>query len=415
MNRDGFDYLIRKPRSVYHVIRNHFWAWIKYRKAADSARSSLRGQSLKTDGHSPAQKKKIIVVSHSAVRSGAPMLALHIVKELKKQGWEVFTVLLEPGEMTSEFFRETPACWGINRFYLRHWFSELKRKGFKLCLCNSALSGPAAYYAAKNGMKTISLVHELPKVLTIMDAYKKAVQSWRWSDKVIFPSSVVKKAFLGYIKVAADSRAIVMPQGIYHLPARLLSKDDARRRIEKYLGKKLQERLIINIATVSERKGYDLFLRLSVLCPDSSFLWVGIEKNIYYYQCMKKISCGKNYAETGFIRDTDLLYAFYCAADMMILSSREEPMASTVMEALYTGTPVTAFRSSGGVVDIITDGFNGFLVDEVCPEALRDKVYEYYRLAPQERHLMEDNCRRSAAVMNFGTYVDSIIRFFSGS
>ncbi|HVE31923.1 MAG TPA: glycosyltransferase family 4 protein [Gemmatimonadaceae bacterium] len=69
---------------------------------------------------------------------------------------------------------------------------------------------------------------------------------------------------------------------------------------------------------------------------------------------------------TGFRADADALLA---AADVVVLSSREEGMGSVLLDALAFGLPVAATRA-GGIPEVIIDGECGLLADVRDPEGL---------------------------------------------
>ena len=49
--------------------------------------------------------KKILLISHKAERTGAPILLLHLATLLKRQGWEVDFLVKDTGNMLDEFSR----------------------------------------------------------------------------------------------------------------------------------------------------------------------------------------------------------------------------------------------------------------------------------------------------------------------
>ena len=68
----------------------------------------------------------------------------------------------------------------------------------------------------------------------------------------------------------------------------------------------------------------------------------------------------------GFLRDPD---AFFAAADAFLLTSREDPFPSVVLEALDVEVPVIAFADGGGYVELLDRGC-GVLVPDFDPAAM---------------------------------------------
>ena len=73
----------------------------------------------------------------------------------------------------------------------------------------------------------------------------------------------------------------------------------------------------------------------------------------------------------------DRVVELFRAADASILSSSWENFPHTVVEALAVGTPVIA-TTTGGVAEVVTDGFNGLLVPVGDAAALADAVRRYF-------------------------------------
>ena len=72
----------------------------------------------------------------------------------------------------------------------------------------------------------------------------------------------------------------------------------------------------------------------------------------------------------GYRQDADALLA---AADVVVLSSREEGMGSVLLDALLLGKPIAATRA-GGIPEVVTDGETGLLAAVNDPRALGAQI-----------------------------------------
>jgi D-inositol-3-phosphate glycosyltransferase len=72
-------------------------------------------------------------------------------------------------------------------------------------------------------------------------------------------------------------------------------------------------------------------------------------------------------------KDQEILPAYYAAADMVIMPSHYESFGMVGLEAMAMGTPVIASRV-GGLVHLVQDGLNGYLVPPRTPEALAERI-----------------------------------------
>jgi len=80
------------------------------------------------------------------------------------------------------------------------------------------------------------------------------------------------------------------------------------------------------------------------------------------------------------INVADYLYL----ADSLILSSTKEGMPLVALEAMSMGTPVIS-TPTGGIVDIIQPGINGFLSSGFRPEDLEREVISFIKSTPQAK------------------------------
>lgn len=75
----------------------------------------------------------------------------------------------------------------------------------------------------------------------------------------------------------------------------------------------------------------------------------------------------------GSIKSEAEISLVYSAADIYLLPSREDNLPNVMLESLAVGTPVVGFKI-GGLQDLITNGENGFLAEEITLESLRNAL-----------------------------------------
>lgn len=87
------------------------------------------------------------------------------------------------------------------------------------------------------------------------------------------------------------------------------------------------------------------------------------------------------------------LYSYYCASDLFIFPSREEPLGLVGIEAMASGTIVIG-SAVGGIKEVIVDGINGFLFTPNTPSSLAEKIYAVYTKKHDQRFL-EANMKKT--------------------
>jgi glycosyltransferase involved in cell wall biosynthesis len=80
--------------------------------------------------------------------------------------------------------------------------------------------------------------------------------------------------------------------------------------------------------------------------------------------------------ELGPIYDERMMSVAYSAADVFVIPSLMDNMPNTVLESLMCGTPVIGFPV-GGIPDMIQDGINGFITDEISVSSLVKTINKF--------------------------------------
>lgn len=353
-------------------------------------------------------KKSILLVTADAFRGGAPVLLLHIAKELKLMGWQVVLVSKYYGELLPEFaeYSTVKVCstiWDFKRF-----LNDFSKSGkFELCMCNSVLTADYIQPARDKGIDVEVLIHEMPQLIHEFKAERLAYKAATQADVLIFPSSFVKKAFETIEPIRCP--IVIKPQGLYlfNKPDERFDQSAIRTWFNKVYHVDLKDEIVLNVASSDYRKGFDIFVDAAAKDASRTYIWVGYAKDEYTERVLKK-NTPQNLCLIGYIHDKEELKKIYEMADFFLLTSREEPLGSVVIESFSVGLPVVAFNNCGGYVDLVINEETGLLVDSIKSEALIQAINQI-SMNKNLYERMRMNCINRVEKMSFSDYVSTLV------
>ena len=111
----------------------------------------------------------------------------------------------------------------------------------------------------------------------------------------------------------------------------------------------------------------------------------------------------------------DQKYAHMKSAAIFVHPSTKESGGSlTLLEAQACGTPVMIYNADQGIDrSFVSEGKTGWIVDPVAPEALAACIAGIFDEGKFKHRSMEDDCRKAAAVYDWGVIADSYHKLFS--
>lgn len=118
----------------------------------------------------------------------------------------------------------------------------------------------------------------------------------------------------------------------------------------------------------SYRKGFDIIEGVINELNIDNILFVAIGT--------PPINQHKNIRYLGSINNPNKMAEIYNASDAFLLPSREDNLPNTMVESLLCGTPVIA-SNIGGMSEVIKNGENGFLIDEIAVKAFKDVILKF--------------------------------------
>lgn len=295
-----------------------------------------------------SKRYTIAYVGHDAHKHGAQLLSLNIVKQLHDFGVHVVMFLLEGGSLVDDYRKyadvvilddETDIVSDIN-------LKKLNNLDVKSVITNTVVTGKAASLLKNKGFNVLSLVHELPKLITEYGLESNVESLCRDIDNIYVAADAVKNGLAQFCPLA-NEKVVVQPQGLYQK----LAVEKGRDKVFQELGVPLGNSLVVGTGYADKRKGFDIFLKQASLCSTGNqrltFLWVG---DISPEFSSLISDAPKNFLHKSFTKD---VIDYVAASDIYFLSSREDPFPSSALEALGLGLPVVAIKSGGGVSDLI--------------------------------------------------------------
>ncbi|MCO1360003.1 glycoside hydrolase family 99-like domain-containing protein [Burkholderia multivorans] len=307
--------------------------------------------------------RRVLVVSHDAYAHGAQLLALNLVKTLAVDfGVEVETVLLGEGPLKSEFER-----WGAvhdlagidpEGEVAKALTGRLVQRGFCAAICNTTVSGLFAGTLSRAGVNCVALVHELQGMLTKYGLQRHAAEISQHAKSVVFPAEMVQRSFTQF-SALDKQQTHVRPQGLYKRNQMRGDIARARSALRERLHLPGDAKIVLGVGYADFRKGVDLYAQVAAGLADRKdtyFVWVGHWESAAKAaadEIVLKSGLHNKVVFTGLDVDTDLYYA---GADVLALTSREDPFPSVVLEALEVGVPVVAFDGASGSCELLKRG-----------------------------------------------------------
>ncbi len=336
---------------------------------------------------------KILLVSHSACRTGAPHCLLRLAQGLSRSPeLECWVVLQRGGELQADFARVAPTLdasrlpeMGISIAEAPGVIAALFRGHASrgIAVCNTiAVSGYHAALAAC-GIPILSWIHELPTMIDLFGGSLAVQRVKAASREIVVPAEAVRATWIRRFEVE-PGRIQTIHNGV-DPRSDGLDRESLRRRVRKELGVPDDGFIVLGCGTVDIRKGADLFAQVArklLAHPDARgiaartwFVWVGDSAFPDLPRWLAHDADIEGYEDrlvfTGLRSDTA---PYFAAADVFALTSREDPCPFSNLEAMESGLPVVVFEGAGGAPDVIRDA--GIAVPYLDVDAMTGAVIE---------------------------------------
>lgn len=372
----------------------------------------------------------ILVVSHEASRTGAPILALNLVQRLMER-YNVVVLLLGAGELRANFYRTgamvtTAGHLRIAPALARFLVNRLCRNvRFKFALVNSVESAVILPALRKNSVRTVTLIHEFASYTRPRRVFEDAL---KWSDELVFSTKLTWESALHEYPDLTGRSAHIVPQGRCVVPPRNESMEqynNERIHISRLMRSKASENdsvIILGAGSVILRKGVDKFIECAahVVRAHSGrkcrFIWIGNgfspDTDIgYSVYLADQIHRAELQGYVSFIEETAAIEAAYEEADLFLLSSRLDPLPNVAIDALGMGVPVLCFDKATGIADFLNEnGLGDYCIAEYLDSSDMAKKILALVASPILRSQIGDRSREaSMAYFDMASYVSKMV------
>lgn len=326
-------------------------------------------------GHLAEQRATVLVVSHDASRTGAPILALNICQRIRDR-YNVVALLLGGGELVANFEKECDVVIGPFEQLRNHFIAStalsklLQDVKLEFAIVNSIESRHVLQSLARLFVPTLMLIHEFASYTRPRHAILEAAL---WASKIIFSAVVVADNAQHECRALQSSAPTVIPQGRSQIPVPVCSPEEYA--YEKAKVKDLIRPtslkdgtvIILGAGTVQLRKGVDLFLacasRVRELSPRHPFrfVWVGHgfapDHDVSYSVYLQDQYNRSDLAEISeFVDELTHIEMAYELTDILFISSRLDPLPNVAIDAMAYEIPVVCFDRATGIADALHDG-----------------------------------------------------------
>ena len=367
------------------------------------------GRAIAGHADLPA-RLRLLLVGHDAFPAGAQLLLLSLGRHLASvSGVEVAFLLLGDGALAEDYRAVAPTTVAAPTD-LPRLARRFRAEGFAAALVNSAASARACSPMAASGLRCVLMVHELPRLLHERNLLGPAREALAVCSHVIFAAPFIRDRFAEHVPLT-DARAVVLPQGLYR-PVRPLAGARDRAALRDALGVPFDALLAMGLGYADLRKGFDLFLQVWRLAHAAGaamhLVWIGdIDPSVQAYLAQEMAAAAATGTFHHMPRRADAADWLACA-DVHLLTSREDPFPSVVLEAMSAGVPTIAFEGAGGVPDLLRDRGAGLSVPLGDAAAVVQQMRALaLRSSPSDRARLAERTRRD---FEFGAYAAEVLR-----
>jgi glycosyltransferase involved in cell wall biosynthesis len=337
-------------------------------------------------------RETVLVIVHEGTRTGAPILAWNLVRDLRVT-YNVVVLLRRGGPLLAAFEAIASAVICLpDDFPMQPYEIEV--------LARQIYGNYAPKYAIANSVESRFIVAELEAlsipVVALVHEFSSAYRPvgilyglFKSASAIVFSAQIVADSAVADYKILQARDFKILPQGPSKLP---FITSNNRREPASSISKKRspgsssREFCVIGIGTITMRKGVDLFIAAAAaakrMLPDQNirFAWVGAHYwfDQPYFDALKQQldESGLNDDAFELLGELDDLDPVYDRADVFFLSSRLDPLPNVAIDSALRGLPVVCFDQTSGIAELLLkhDETRGLVVPHLDSTAAAELI-----------------------------------------
>jgi glycosyltransferase involved in cell wall biosynthesis len=343
-----------------------------------------------------------------------------------KAKYNVVVMLLKGGSLSDDLQAAADIVVGpvgtqagmVVKFQLDHLLAKCK---VLFAIVNSIESRAVLPELARHFVPSVALIHEFASYTRPRNAFADATF---WASETIFSADIVRDNAIAAFPDLSLRLPAVIPQGrcshaLTGPDGSTSKRETARiRKIFRPDGWPEDTPVILGVGSVHIRKGVDLFVAcaarvsLSVRCR---FIWIGsgfepnrdMQYSAYLADQIERADLKDSFA---FMSETSQIDFAYEKADVLIVSSRLDPLPNVSIDAVSRGLPLVCFDKATGMADILRR--NGLAQECVAPYLDVEKMALLvlgFLENPERRRIVGNRLREMAEkTFDMTTYVEQI-------
>ena len=317
-----------------------------------------------------SQLPTVVVVSHEASKTGAPILALNICHEMSKEA-NVIAMLISGGSLIEKFRENTIAVLQpkhgpvfdkllkkeINRLVHNEWP--------EYAIVNSIVSASYIQPLRRSGIPVITLVHEFSAYIRPIELLSNV---GLWSNRLIFSSKLTSDDLMKQNPQLKRTQNEILPQG-YCKEVLLATTQSRQEKTEDEATKYLEELksddiLILGAGQIQPRKGLDLFVSVAFYIKERfpnqtiKFAWIGdgydptndFNVSLWIKDQIERSGL-KN--QLRILKGSHEYKRLMRRCNIFLMTSRLDPLPNVAIDAMLEAKPVFCFENATGLENLL--------------------------------------------------------------